>query len=228
MSVAVAPLVLFDLDGTVLDTAADLCAAANALLREAGRDALDVAQLRPAVSRGSRAMLAIAFPELDAVAREAYVPRFLERYAADIARHSRLFDGMGEVLDAIEGAGSRWGIVTNKPEGLARSLLDALGLTERCAVLIGGDTLPVRKPDPEPLRVACARVGFTVRDAVYVGDDARDVQAAHAAGMKSIAAAWGYRDADDRIDTWGADLLLEHPLELLQAGALLPRQAAHV
>ena len=218
----IARAVLFDLDGTLLDTAADLCAAANAILREEGRDELAVDTLRPAVSRGSRAMLAVAFPDLDAAAREPLVPRFLAAYANDIARHSRLFDDMDDVLGAIEAAGSRWGIVTNKPEALAVALVDALGLSRRCAVLIGGDTLPVRKPDPLPLREACARLGVDVRDAVYVGDDERDVQAARATPMKSIAAAWGYRDAGERIETWGADLLLQAPRELLRDGALDP------
>ena len=218
----IARAVLFDLDGTLLDTAADLCAAANAILREEGRDELAVDTLRPAVSRGSRAMLAVAFPDLDAAAREPLVPRFLAAYANDIARHSRLFDDMDDVLGAIEAAGSRWGIVTNKPEALAVALVDALGLSRRCAVLIGGDTLPVRKPDPLPLRETCARLGVDVRDAVYVGDDERDVQAARATPMKSIAAAWGYRDAGERIETWGADLLLQAPRELLRDGALDP------
>jgi 2-phosphoglycolate phosphatase len=214
--------VLFDLDGTLLDTAADLCAAANTVLREEGRDELAVETLRPTVSRGSRAMLAVAFPELDGAAREPLVPRFLAAYARDIARHSRLFDGMDDVLRAIEAAGSRWGIVTNKPEALAVALVEALGLAGRCAVLIGGDTLAARKPDPLPLREACARLGVPVRDAVYVGDDQRDVQAARAAPMKSIAAAWGYRDASDDIESWGADLLLQAPIEMLRDGALHP------
>ena len=219
----IAKVVLFDLDGTLLDTAADLCAAANAVLREEGRAPVAVEALRPAVSRGSRAMLAVAFPDLDAAAREPLVPRFLAAYARDIARHSRLFDGMDEVLRAIDAAGSRWGIVTNKPEYLARALIESLGLDARCAVLIGGDTLPVRKPDPEPLREACRRMGVALAEAVYVGDDARDVQAANAAPMKSIAAAWGFRDPGDDIREWGADLLLLAPADLLRDGALQPR-----
>lgn len=223
MTTRIARAVLFDLDGTVLDTAADLCAAANAILREAGRAPLAVDTLRPAVSRGSRAMLAIAFPELDAPSRERLVPRFLAAYANDIASHSHLFDGMETVLRAIEASGACWGIVTNKPEYLAVALIDALGLKSRCAVLIGGDTLPVRKPDPLPLREACARLGLAVRDAIYVGDDQRDVQAANAAPMKSIAAGWGYRDAEDRIDTWGADLVLHAPSDLLREGVLVSR-----
>lgn len=223
MTRRIARAVLFDLDGTLLDTAADLCAAANVVLRDEGRAPLELQTLRPAVSRGSRAMLAVAFPELAAAAREPFVARFLAAYESDIASRSRLFDGMHEVLGAIEAAGSHWGIVTNKPEHLARALVEALGLDARCAVLIGGDTLPVRKPDPEPLRVACRRLGVDVSDAVYVGDDERDVQAANAAPMKSIAAAWGYRDAGERIEAWGADLLLQAPVELLRDGALYPR-----
>jgi 2-phosphoglycolate phosphatase len=216
----VARAVLFDLDGTLVDTAPDLAAAANAMRARAGLDALPLAQLRPAVSRGSRALLTIALPHLDAEAREAWVDPFLAQYARAIAVHSRLFDGMTEVLRAIERDGACWGIVTNKPAGLARALVAALGLAPRCAVLVGGDTLPVRKPDPQPLYLACDELGVATAHAVYVGDDARDVEAARAAAMRSVVAAWGYRDAGERIEQWGADLIALQPRDLLQVGAL--------
>ena len=198
MNTRIARAVLFDLDGTLVDTARDLCAAANALRARADLAPLPVDELRPAVSRGSRAMLSIAFPQLDAAARDLLIEPFLAQYAGAIAVHSRLFDGMVEVLAAIERDGACWGIVTNKPEGLARALVEALGLASRCAVLVGGDTLPVRKPDPQPLWLACDQLG--------------------------VAAAWGYRDAGERvahpIERWGADLVLSHPRELLDGGAL--------
>ena len=207
--------VLFDLDGTLLDTAADLCAAANAILREEGRAALDVETLRPSVSRGSRAMLAVAFPDLDAAAREPMVPRFLAAYAKDIARHSRLFDAMDEVLRAIEASGSRWGIVTNKPEYLAQQVLPQLGWDARSAILVGGDTLPERKPHPLPLLHSAEMLGVAIGDCVYVGDDQRDIESARAAGMRSIVALWGYRRDDDDPATWGGDVLAASARELL-------------
>jgi len=223
MNPRIARAVLFDLDGTLVDTAQDLCAAANAMRARVDLLPLPVDELRPAVSRGSRAMLSIAFPQLDAVARDLWIEPFLAQYASAIAVHSRLFDGMDEVLAAIERDGACWGIVTNKPEGLARALVEALGLASRCAVLVGGDTLPVRKPDPQPLWFACDLLGVAAFAAVYVGDDARDIEAARAAGMRSVAAAWGYRDAhieNNPIERWGADLVLSHPRELLDDGAL--------
>ena len=220
MTDRIARAVLFDLDGTLVDTAPDLCAAANAMRARAGLQPIAVEALRPAVSRGSRAMLGRALPHLDAQAREAWVEPFLASYAGAIAVHSCLFDGIAQVLQAIELDGASWGIVTNKPEALARSLVRALGLESRCAVLVGGDTLPVRKPDPQPLWLACDQLGVAPGGALYVGDDARDVEAARAAGMRCIAAAWGYRDGDERIEQWGADAVLAEPRELLARGAL--------
>lgn len=220
MSERIARAVLFDLDGTLVDTAPDLCAAANAMRARAGLEPLAVEALRPVVSRGSRAMLGRALPHLDAQAREAWVTPFLASYADAIAVHSRLFDGVAQVLQAIETDGASWGIVTNKPEALARALVRAIGLESRCAVLVGGDTLPVRKPDPQPLWFACDQLGIGPDASLYVGDDARDVEAARAAGMRCIAAAWGYREGDERIEQWGADAVLAHPRELLEPGAM--------
>lgn len=210
-----APLVLFDLDGTLVDSAPDLCSSANHLraLRQLPPIPLD--QFRTAVSRGSRAMLELAFPALDASARESLVTPFLTHYAAHIADGSVLFDQIDSVLAQIESCGSRWGVVTNKPAALAQALLDALQLSTRCAVLVGGDTLAVRKPDPEPLLHACRTLGVAAALAVYVGDDERDVIAARAAGIKSIAVAWGYRAPDAVIAGWGADLVLESASDLL-------------
>lgn len=217
--------VLFDLDGTLLDTAPDMLATANAMLGERGRAPLSLAQLRPQVSKGARAMLGVAFPELDEPARLALVAEFLERYQALIGRHALLFDGIAALLQALEDDGARWGIVTNKPEYLARLILPQLGWERRCAVLIGGDTLPQRKPHPLPLQVAAERIGVAAAETVYVGDDERDIVAARAAGMASVAALWGYRlDSDDPY-AWRADLLAAQPAELLDAAAW-PRPGA--
>jgi phosphoglycolate phosphatase len=211
---ALAPLVLFDLDGTLVDTAPDLRAALDRLLAQHGRPPVEAAPFRATVSRGGSAMLTLAFPELDPEARMRLLPPFLDLYAQSIARHSALFEGMEQVLAAIERDG-RWGVVTNKPEQLARQLLEAMALAPRCAVLIGGDTLPTRKPDPAPLLEACRRLGADANDAVYVGDDRRDIEAARAARMRSVGAGWGYFAPDERLEEWGADGIAQIPLHLL-------------
>lgn len=207
--------VLFDLDGTLLDSAPDMLATANRLRDAKGLQPMTLAQLRPHVSKGSRAMLAAAFPQLDASAREAMVPLFLETYLQELGRHSVLFDDIETLLAALEADGAAWGIVTNKPEYLAREILPQLGWESRCAVLIGGDTLAEKKPHPLPLRVAAERMGFAVGDCVYVGDDERDIVAARAAGMPSIAALWGYRQDHEQPTEWGADSVLGFPGDLL-------------
>jgi phosphoglycolate phosphatase len=197
--------VLFDLDGTLVDTAPDLCNAINRVLADLGRPAVPLARLREVVSKGGRAMLAVALPDLDEAAREPLLAPFLAYYADALAVDSVLFDGVEALLAALEARGITWGLVTNKPEALAVGVVAGFGWTTRCAVLVGGDTLPRRKPDPAPLRYACERLGIAPSDALYVGDDERDVQAARAAGMPSVAALWGYRlPAEDPL-AWGAD-----------------------
>jgi N-acetyl-D-muramate 6-phosphate phosphatase len=207
--------VLFDLDGTLLDSAPDMLATANLLRHAQDLPAMTLAQIRPHVSRGSRAMLGAAFPHLDVAGREAMVPQFLEIYLEQLGRHSLLFEEIEAMLAALEADGAKWGIVTNKPEYLAREILPQLGWEMRCAVLIGGDTLAEKKPHPLPLLVAAERMGFTARDCVYVGDDERDIQAARAAGMASIAALWGYRQDHEHPAAWGADVMLDNPRDLL-------------
>lgn len=170
--------VLFDLDGTLLDSAPDMLATVNAMLEERGRAPIALAQLRPVVSKGARAMLAVAFAERDAVERDALVPEFLRRYEGLIGTQSQLFDGVDELLLRLERAGCIWGVVTNKPEYLARLILTQLGWEQRCAVLIGGDTLAERKPHPLPLLTAAERIGVAPAHCVYVGDDERDILAA--------------------------------------------------
>ncbi len=219
MTLRFPPLVLFDLDGTLVDSAPDFVATLALLRDEHGLPPVPLEQLRPHVSKGSRAMLATAFPMLDEAAREALLPRFLAVYEQELARHGGVFDGIAELLAAIEAAGGRWGIVTNKPEYLARLLLPRLGWDARCAVLVGGDTLPARKPDPLPLLHAARALGVEPDECAYVGDDERDIVAARAAGMPSIAALWGYRlDADDPF-AWQADRVLAAPRDLLRPDA---------
>ena len=205
---------LFDLDGTLLDSAPDMLVTANRLREERDLPPMTLAQLRPHVSKGSRAMLAAAFPDMDTAACEAMVPAFLDLYLQELGRHSVLFDDIEPMLYALEAAACAWGIVTNKPEYLAREILPRLGWEKRCAVLIGGDTLAEKKPHPLQLQVAAERIGVAIADCVYVGDDERDIQAARAAGMPSIAVLWGYRQAHENPAEWGADVLLESPAQL--------------
>lgn len=209
--------VLFDLDGTLLDSAPDMAATVNRMRAARGRKAMTLAGIRRHVSRGGRAMVAAAFPELDEATREPMLREFLYLYREELGRHSLLFDGVADMLAALEADGARWGIVTNKPEYLAREIVPQLGWESRCAVLIGGDTLAERKPHPLPLQVACERMGVAVDDCVYVGDDERDILAARAAGMRSVVALWGYRlEADDPV-AWQGDVMVEAPADLLDA-----------
>lgn len=206
--------VLFDLDGTLLDSAPDMLATVNVMRAARDRGPMTLDELRPHVSKGARAMAAAAFPDIDVTEREGWIPEFLTVYERELGRHGRAFDGVEAMLAALEAAGTVWGVVTNKPEYLAAKLIPQLGWQDRCAVLIGGDTLATRKPDPLPLTVAAERIGMPVSACVYVGDDERDIIAARAAGMPSVVALWGYRrDADDPI-TWGGDVLLDQPLQL--------------
>ena len=212
-------LALFDLDGTLLDSAPDFVATLNQMLAERGERPMPLEALRPHVSKGARAMLAAGFPRLDVATRDAMIPAFLEIYQQELARHGAPFEGVEQLLAAIESAGCRWGIVTNKPEYLAVQLLPLLGWQRRCAVLVGGDTLPVRKPDPLPLLHAAMQLGLGAQDCVYVGDDERDILAARAARMPSIAALWGYRLAEDDPTTWQADVSAARPQALLDQAA---------
>lgn len=206
---------LFDLDGTLLDSAPDMLATVNAMRARRDTPPMALADIRPFVSRGARAMTGAAFPAWDGDEVAAAVPEFLEFYAAELGRHCAPFAGIPELLDALEAQGSRWGIVTNKPEGLARDLMPMLGWDRRCAVLVGGDSLPERKPHPLPLLHSAEVLGVAPSQCVYVGDDRRDIESARAAGMPSIAARWGYRMDGDEPADWNADTMVELPHELL-------------
>ena len=211
--------VLFDLDGTLVDSAPDFIAVINRMRADRGREAMSPADLRPVVSKGSRAMLAAGFPDVAASEREAWVQEFLDRYEAELGLHGKPFDGVERMLAALEAHATPWGIVTNKPEYLARKLMPLLGWESRCAVLIGGDTLAVRKPDPLPLLHAAESIGIVASDCVYVGDDERDILAARAAGMPSVVALWGYRLHEDDPFAWQGDVLVHEPRELCEAAA---------
>ena len=207
--------VLFDLDGTLADTAPDLADALNAVLLNNGKDALPFEQIRPIVSHGGMALVSLGFgiepehPEFEPLRQQ-----LLEIYASGIANKTRLFPGMSELLDCIESAGMNWGVVTNKPAWLTDPLLDALQLSQRAVSIVSGDTLAERKPHPSPLLYACEQAGSQGFECVYVGDAERDIVAGHKAGMQTIVALFGYIGTEDRPDTWGADVLLESPQEI--------------
>jgi 2-phosphoglycolate phosphatase len=211
--------VLFDLDGTLLDSAPDMLATVNKMRGARGRGPMSMDTLRPVVSKGARAMTAAAFPDVDADERNGWIPEFLEIYERELGHHGAPFDDIEAMLAALEADGCAWGIVTNKPEYLARKLLPLLGWEQRCAVLIGGDTLPQRKPHPLPLLHAAQAMGVEVADCVYVGDDERDIVAARAARMRSVVALWGYRLDEDNPDAWDGDVLVATPHALLDAAS---------
>ena len=212
-------LVLFDLDGTLLDSAPDMAATVNRMRAARGRPPMPLEALRPHVSKGSRAMSAAAFPELGGEVPGEMIREFLDLYEQELGRHGEPFAGVAELLAAIEAAGSRWGIVTNKPEYLARQVLPKLGWDSRSAILIGGDSLPERKPHPLPLLHAAQAVGVDIADCAYVGDDERDIVAARAAGMHAVVALWGYRLPGDDPLAWGADAQAATASDLLDAAA---------
>ena len=208
--------ILFDLDGTLLDTAADLLAALNAVLSAEGRVPYTLAQARHTVSHGSIGMLELAFglEQTEAeIARRREV--FLAYYQANISRHSRLFDAMPEVLTALEAEGIPWGIVTNKPEYLTFPLLKALNLHTRARCIIGGDTLAVAKPHPQPLWLAAEQCGVAPQQCLYVGDAERDIVAGRAAGMRTLIAEWGYLNANNEHHDWPADGRIASPADIL-------------
>ncbi len=209
--------VLLDLDGTLVDTAPDMGGALNKLLREERLDPLPLESIRPYVSQGGLVLTRLGFGErVPESAIEPLRQRFLDHYRAIVADDSALFDGFDAVLDALEARGVAWGVVTNKPEWLTQPLLEALGLATRAAVVIGGDTLARRKPDPLPLVSAAERIGVACADCVYVGDDERDIVAGRAAGMKTLAAAWGYIEPGVDLADWRADGIVATPGELLE------------
>ncbi len=205
--------VLFDLDGTLIDSAPDLIAAVEALCRELGAPPPDAARVREVVSAGGRAMLRRGLPGADETMIDQWLPRFLDIYSANMVRHTRLYDGVGAMLEGFEARGIAWGVVTNKPGWLTRPLLEQMGLHVRCAAIVTGDCLPVRKPDPAPVLRACELAGVEAFASAFVGDDIRDIEAGRAAGTSTVAAAWGYLDGGDP-HAWGADHVVAAPSDL--------------
>jgi len=207
--------VLFDLDGTLLDTARDMTEALNQLRVAEGLERLPFEQVRPLVSHGAPRMLRFAFGEPEPARYESLRARFLDFYRGALAVHTRLFDGFERVLAAIEASGLRWGVVTNKPGWLAAPLLQELGLAGRCGCMVAGDTLAERKPHPLPLLHAAQLLSLAPRECVYVGDAERDVQAARNAGMIPLVAGFGYLAEGEDPAAWQPDAVFAKPEELL-------------
>jgi 2-phosphoglycolate phosphatase len=208
--------VLFDLDGTLLDTAPDLADALNAVLLEQGREPLPYEQIRGVVSHGGMALIRLGFgiPPSDP-GFEPLRLRLLDIYHANIANKTRPFPGMPELLQALEARGLNWGVVTNKPAWLTDPLMRQLSLYERAACVISGDTLAERKPHPAPMLHACEQAGSRPAECVYIGDAERDIEAGRNARMHTLVALFGYFLADDRPLEWQADGSISQPLELL-------------
>ncbi len=213
--------VLFDLDGTLIDSAPDLAGAGNDMRAARGLPLLPLEHFRPMVGAGARGMLGRALqvqpgdPDFEALRDE-----FLQRYEARMTRETRVFDTMRPVLDALRGAARPWGIVTNKATRFSEPLVRALGLLDEAATLVCGDTTPHAKPHPAPLLEAARRLGIDAAHCAYVGDDLRDVQAGRAAGMLTVAAGWGYLGEGEAIEAWDAHHVIESPEQLLKLLAL--------
>jgi phosphoglycolate phosphatase len=208
--------VLFDLDGTLADTARDLSGALNRLLSEENRQPLHYDVLRPHVSGGARAMLRAGFGiSPDDAGYANLQQRFLAHYQSAICAATVLFDGIAELLDELDRRAIAWGIVTNKSQRFTLTLAEALGLRHRAACLVSGDSSPRAKPDARPLLLACQLAGALPAHALYVGDDLRDVHAGKSAGIPTVAVRYGYLGDGLPIDQWGADRVVATPGEII-------------
>ncbi|OPH36897.1 Phosphoglycolate phosphatase [Moraxella lacunata] len=212
--------ILFDLDGTLIDTAPDFIRVIKLMCAKHNHPCPTDTAIREQVSAGARAMVRLMFgDELANMADTdermlAYRQEFLDLYEQDICVDSRLFDGLDVLLDALENKGVAWGIVTNKPRYLAEQLLDKLDLAKRCAVLVCPDDVANTKPDPEPMFLACQKLDIDPQNCIYVGDHIRDIQAGRASGMMTVAVGFGYIVPDENPHEWGADKVVDTPDEL--------------
>ena len=208
--------VLFDLDGTLADSAPDLALALNLLLAEHGRDAVPLTITRPHTSSGARGLIKAGFGlDADHADYPALKDRFLDLYEKNLDVHTSLFEGVTQMLDDLDARKVRWGIVTNKAKRFTGAVVAGVGLTARSGCIVSGDTTPYAKPHPEPLLHAANLMGIEPGRCLYVGDDLRDIQAARAAGMGAIAAAYGYLGVDGDPHDWAADGVIFHPGEVL-------------
>ena len=225
--------VLFDLDGTLIDTAADFIRIIQDMCRDKQCDVVAADLIRTQVSEGARAMVKLVYPELDVEDPVflAHRQRFLDIYGNDIAVETDLFEGMYPLLETLESQNIPWGIVTNKPRWLSEALLKALNLTERCAVLVCPEDVSKTKPDPEPMYLAAKRIQIQPEDCIYVGDHPRDIDAGRHAQMYTILAAYGYLPLqhEDDLTAWQADCIVNTVAELQQVihQLVTPKQQHH-
>ena len=207
--------VLFDLDGTLLDTAPDLGAALNAVLSAENRATVAAHEYTPIASHGSAGLLRYAYGDEFEQRREQLRQAFLTEYAKNIATHTRLFDGVAELLVQLQQAKIAVAIVTNKPHHLTTQLLPYYPELHQIKVVVSGDTLSVAKPNPEPLLYACEMLGVNPQHCWYVGDAERDIEAGRRAGMYTVLAKYGYSSPDEKPENWGADVEIPQPIKLL-------------
>ncbi|MCJ1887805.1 N-acetylmuramic acid 6-phosphate phosphatase MupP [Pseudomonas sp. LA21] len=208
--------VLFDMDGTLLDTAPDFIAVCQAMLKAHGRAPIDDQRIQDVVSGGARAMVAATFDmDPEAPGFEPLRQEFLDRYQEHCAVFTRPYDGMPELLASIEQSRLIWGVVTNKPVRFAAPIMEQLGLAERSAVLVCPDHVTRSKPDPEMLLLACSQLKVDPSEVLFIGDDLRDIESGRAAGTKTAAVRYGYIHPDDNPAHWGADVIVDQPRDLL-------------
>ena len=207
---------LFDLDGTLVDTAPDMVRALQAMQEHHGIDPVGYDEGRSNVSNGAMGLLRIGFPDSSEKQRQGLICEYVERYASRLADESRLFAGLAALLDRLDAGDRPWGVVTNKPSHLSEPLMELLDLAQRSVCIISGDTLEQRKPHPAPLLHACDLAGVAPEQSIYVGDASRDIEAGRAAGMATIGAGYGYITFDDDPSAWGADLIVADTQELTQ------------
>jgi N-acetyl-D-muramate 6-phosphate phosphatase len=204
--------ILFDLDGTLVDTAPDLGFALNLQLKRHGKKPLSDAAIRPFASHGSRGLIGLGFGITPADAHFiAMRDEYLSIYDTVFTRSPVLLPGIAALLEVIEGKKLRWGIVTNKPRRFTNPLIESMGLHKRAACVVSGDDAPQPKPSPATLLLACEKLGVKPADCIYLGDAERDIQAGKAAGMKTVVALFGYIDVTDKPHEWGADALIISP-----------------
>ncbi|MDM0027115.1 phosphoglycolate phosphatase [Variovorax saccharolyticus] len=209
--------VLFDLDGTLIDSAPDLGAAADQMRTERGLPSLPLARYRPMAGAGARGMLGVAFgitpeaPDFPVLREEFFV-----KYESRMLLNTQVFEGVAELVEALKASGLQWGVVTNKSERFTVPLTRAMALFESARAIVSGDTTPHAKPHPEPLFEAARRLGVAPEHCVYVGDDERDMMAGRAAGMRTVAATYGYMGEQAEVARWEADAAIASPMELLQ------------
>lgn len=209
--------VLFDLDGTLVDTAPDMVGALQAVQLAEGVTPVSYRDGRAQVSNGALGLLHLAFPGQEFQINDPMFCEFIRVYAERVCDETALFDGMPAILEALEAAERPWGVVTNKPMHLTAPIMTALELDHRAGCVVAGDTLPTRKPDPAPMFHACEQLGVRPEATLYVGDSSRDIEASRAAGMPVIAAAYGYIAHDDDPHAWGADAIVANTEELAQS-----------